>query len=139
MRLGGQSPVQCTGLCPPSLIHSVKPEGVPGGELMGVYFLKNLLFLRVSLLELNALTLYCLVLGSAWTTTLPWSQRFGLLPSWFCSMTWSPIEGRQLLGSLLQLVVVELGPPGCQCQLSPVSHLPTGISHVLVGFGFCSW
>jgi hypothetical protein len=58
---------------------------------MGVYFLKNLLSLRVSLLEPNAITLYCLVLGSAWTTMPLRSQRFSLLPSWFCSMTWSTI------------------------------------------------
>ena len=36
---------------------------------MGVYFLRNFLFLRVSLLEPKAMTLYCLVFGSAWTTT----------------------------------------------------------------------
>ena len=49
--------VLCTGLCAPSLIPSFKPVGVPCGELMGVYFLRNLLFLRVSLLEPNAITL----------------------------------------------------------------------------------
>ena len=29
--------------------------------------------------------------GSAWTTTPLLSQRFGLFPSWVCSVTWSPI------------------------------------------------
>ena len=49
---------------------------------MGVYFLRNFLFLRVNLLEPKAMTLYCLVLGSAWTAMPLLSQRFGLLLSW---------------------------------------------------------
>ena len=65
--------------------------GVPGAVYAGVYFLRNLLFLRVSLLEPNNMILYCLVLMSAWTTTPRLSHLLGLLPSWFCTITWLPM------------------------------------------------
>ena len=95
---------------------------------MGVYFLRNFLFLRVNLLEPKAITSYCLFLWSAWTSTPLLSHRFGSFPNW------------QLLGPLLQLVV-QLGPPGCQRQPSPLCNLLPGISQVSVaghvGLGLC--
>ena len=35
--------------------------------------------------------LYCLALVSVWTTTPRLSHLLGLLPSWFCTITWSPM------------------------------------------------
>jgi hypothetical protein len=60
----------CSLVLGPLVQWLVEVRSVHGGELMGVYLLRNLLFLRVSLLEPNAITLYCLVLGSALTTSL---------------------------------------------------------------------
>ena len=79
-----------SGLCPPNLIPSCMAVGIPGGVWMGVHFLRNFLFLSVSLLDPNVITLYCLVFGSACTTTPLLSHLLGLLPNWFCSITWSP-------------------------------------------------
>ena len=77
-----------SGLCPPNLIPNCMAFGIPGGVWMGVHFLRNLLFLSVSLLDPNVITLYCLVFGSACTTTPLLSHILGLLPNWFCSITW---------------------------------------------------
>ena len=81
-----------SGLCPPNLIPSCMPVGVPGGVWMGVYFLRNFLFLCAILLDPNVITLYCLVIGSACTTTSLLSHLLGLFPNGFCSITWSPIS-----------------------------------------------
>ena len=101
---------------------------------MGVYFLRNLLFLRVNLLEPKAITLCCLVLGLAWTTIPLLSQHLDLLPSWFCGMTWSPIlrGGSSLLPCF-----------GLLCRLdllgANVSFFLPGISQVRVACQVCFW
>jgi hypothetical protein len=88
---------------------------------MGVYFLRNFLFLRVNLLEPKAM-----VFGSAWTTTPLLSQRFGLLPSWFYSMTWSPISrgGSSLVPCCsLSCILADLGANASSLQSATSCHV----------------
>ena len=106
-----------SGLCPPNLIPNCIAFGIPGGVWMGVHFLRNLLFLSVSLLDPNVITLYCLVFGSACTTTPLLSHLLGLLPNWFCSIMWSPISrwGSSLVPCFSWSC--SLAPLGARCLL----------------------
>ena len=76
-----------TGACSLAVRFFVKPVGVFSGIWTGVYFLKNLLFLRVILLEPYVITLYCLVSGCICIITPLLSHCLGLFPSWFWIIT----------------------------------------------------
>jgi hypothetical protein len=78
----------------------------------------------------------------AWTWGRPGPPRLIYPNVWACCPVGFQhdvvidLEGGQLLGPLLQLVV-HLGPPGYQRQLSPVSNLRPGISQVCLACQLC--